>query len=170
MEDYYRAANAIYRLSKLVENRLALSLDRDESGRISFREVLRAQRFQRTKRIDGFILRGRELAAEKPDVFSTNPARLTPSSAIASSWIAPRIFNSPSICASLPLITAEIVNSPDANASFRAILSQPGAVFPTLNLMHELGVLGRFIPEFDKLTCMVQHEISPPLHSGRARA
>ncbi len=159
MEDYYRAANAIYRLSKLVENRLALSLDRDESGRISFREVLRAQRFQRTKRIDGFILRGRELAAEKPDVFSTNPARLIRVFRHCQQLdCAPDFQLAQQIRASLPLITAEIVNSPDANASFRAILSQPGAVFPTLNLMHELGVLGRFIPEFDKLTCMVQHE------------
>lgn len=159
MEDYYRAAHSIYRLSKLVENRLALSLDRDESNRISFREVLRAQRFQRTKRIDGFILRGRELAAEHPDVFSANPARLIRVFRHCQQLdCAPDFHLAQQIRASLPMITTEIIHSPDANASFRAILSQPGAVFPTLNLMHELGVLGRFIPEFDKLTCMVQHE------------
>ncbi|MBS0632333.1 MAG: [protein-PII] uridylyltransferase, partial [Verrucomicrobia bacterium] len=59
---------------------------------------------------------------------------------------------------SLPLLTDEVRASPDANVSFRAILSEVGVVFPTLNLMHELGVLGRFIPEFDGLTCLVQHE------------
>ena len=59
---------------------------------------------------------------------------------------------------SLPLLTEEVRHSADANISFRAILAEAGAVFPTLNLMHELGVLGRFIPEFDGLTCLVQHE------------
>ena len=43
--------------------------------------------------------------------------------------------------------------------SFRAILDDSGAVFPTLNLMHELGVLGRFIPEFRALTCLVQYDV-----------
>jgi [protein-PII] uridylyltransferase len=59
---------------------------------------------------------------------------------------------------SLPLLTPAVRASADANISFRAILSEFGSVYPTLALMHELGVLGRFIPEFDALTCMVQHE------------
>ena len=56
------------------------------------------------------------------------------------------------------LVDDSVINSKEANVSFKAILSEPGAVYPTLNMMHELGVLGRFIPEFDKLTCLVQHE------------
>ncbi len=159
MEDYYRAANAIHRISKLVESRLALGLERDGGIKISFRDILRAQRNQRTKRIDGFVLRGRELAAEKPDVFQEDPNRLVRVFRHCQQLdCAPDIHLTQLIRASLPLITPEIVNSPDANTSFRAILSQPGEVHPTLSLMHELGVLGRFIPEFDKLTCMVQHE------------
>jgi [protein-PII] uridylyltransferase len=159
MEDYYRAANSIHRISKLVESRLALSLERDDSGSISFREVLRAQRNQRTKRIDGFMLRGRELAAETPAVFTSNPARLIRVFRHCQQLdCVPDFHLAQQIRASLPLITVDVIHSPDANASFRAILSQPGAVHPILSLMHELGVLGRFIPEFDKLTCMVQHE------------
>lgn len=159
MQDYYRSARAIYRISKLVENRLALSLDQSDSGKVSFREVIRAQRMQRAKRIDGFILRGRELAAERPDVFQVDPVRLI------------RVFRH---CQQLDcqpdfhlinkirecrdLINEEVINSKEANVSFKAILSETGSVYPTLNMMHELGVLGRFIPEFDKLTCLVQHE------------
>ena len=56
------------------------------------------------------------------------------------------------------MINRRTAQSPDACISFRAILDQAGAVFPTLNLMHELGVLSRFIPEFKGLTCLVQHE------------
>ena len=53
---------------------------------------------------------------------------------------------------------AGIAQSPDAAVSFRAILSEVGNVYPMLAQMHELGVLGQFIPEFDGLTCFVQHE------------
>ena len=52
-----------------MEERLALSIGHNAAatGR-SFRDLLRASRFEKTKRIDGFVLRGRELAAEKPEM------------------------------------------------------------------------------------------------------
>ncbi|MDD3180338.1 MAG: [protein-PII] uridylyltransferase [Opitutaceae bacterium] len=159
MQDYYRSAQTIYRVSKIVETRLALSLETSEDARISFRDLLRVRRTERTKRLDGFVLRGRELAYETRRVFEEDPVRLirvfrhcqqlgcTPDFDLASL-----------IRESLPLITPQVIASVDANLSFRTLLEEAGQVFPALNLMHELGVLGRFVPEFDRLTCLVQHE------------
>ena len=159
MHDYYRAAQKIYRVSKILESRLALTLEHSEGLRGSFREALRAYRFQRSKRLDGFVLRGRELVAEKPDVFKEDPARLIRVFRHCQQLDAtPDFALQGLIRESLPLITKRVSGSADANTSFKAIMSEAGAVHPTLELMHELGVLGRFIPEFDALTCLVQHE------------
>ncbi len=158
MHDYYRAAQTIYRTSQIVENRLALTLDKEKS-RLSFKEAIRAYRNQRAKRIDGLIVRGQELAAERPEIFKEDPVRLIRVFRHCQQLDAQLDFSLQALIReSLPLITRKVTTSPDANISFRAILSEPGAVFPTLEKMHELGVLGRFIPEFDALTCLVQHE------------
>ncbi len=160
MQDYYRAAQAIFKVSKLVEDRLALAIGRNGGGdKRSFRETLLASRFQRTKRIDGFILRGRELAAEKPEVFEADPVRLIRVFRHLQTFEATLEFHlAELIRTSLPLLTPEVAISPDANVSFRAIMSEAGNVHPIVARMHELHVLGRFIPEFDALTCLVQHE------------
>ncbi len=160
MQDYYRAAQTIYRVSKLVEERLALSIGRNSNGdKRSFRESLLASRFARTKRIDGFILRGRELAAEKPEVFKDDPVRLIRVFRHTQQLEASLDFHlTELIRTSLPLLTREVAHSRDASVCFRAILSDAGAVHPILARMHDLGVLGKFIPEFDALTCLVQHE------------
>ncbi len=159
MHDYYQNAQAIYRISKLVENRLSLALAAPESGRGSFRDALRARRHDRAKRLDGFVLRGRELAAETDKVFQEDPARLIRVFRHCQQLgCTPDFSLQALIRESLPLITRRVLHSPDANLSFRTLLEEAGSVFPTLNLMHELGVLGRFIPEFAALTCLVQHE------------
>ena len=159
MQDYYRAAQTIFRVSKLVEDRLALSIGRGGARTGSIRDFLRAGRFQRTQRLDGFVVRGRELAAENPDVFAADPVRLIRVFRHSQQLEATIGFHlAQLIRESLPLLTPAVAHSTDASVCFRAILAEAGAVHPTLVKMHELGVLGRFIPEFDALTCLVQHE------------
>ncbi len=159
MRDYYRAAQTIYRSSKLVENRLALTLEAPRNTKVSFREVIRSRRYERVKRVDGFILRGSELTAASERTFRDDPARLIRVFRHAQSLGAKIHFDLESLIREeCSLINAEVRRSTDANTSFKSILQEVGAVFPQLSKMHELGVLGRFIPEFDALTCLVQHE------------
>jgi [protein-PII] uridylyltransferase len=47
----------------------------------------------------------------------------------------------------------------EVNASFFTILRSEKGLGETLQLMHELEFLNRFIPEFEKLYCKVQHDI-----------
>ncbi|ACB75288.1 [protein-PII] uridylyltransferase [Opitutus terrae] len=160
MQDYYRSAQTIFRISKLIESRLALTIGRDaKGGKISIRDSLLASRFRRTKKIDGFVLRGSDLAAESPAVFEQDPVRLIRVFRHRQQLDCELDFNLGTLIRqSLHLLTPDVRASQDANVSFRAILSEPGAVFPALNLMHELGVLNKFVPEFAGLTCLVQHE------------
>ncbi|HYP15943.1 MAG TPA: [protein-PII] uridylyltransferase, partial [Opitutus sp.] len=160
MQDYYRAAQSIFRISKLVESRLALTIGRDAQGaKVSIRDSLLASRFRRSKKLDGFVLRGRDLAAETPNVFREDPIRLIRVFRHRQQLDCSLDFHLAALVReSLPLFTPAVRDSHDASVTFRAILSEAGAVFPTLSLMHELGMLGQFIPEFNGLTCLVQHE------------
>ena len=159
MQEYYRAAQTVFRVSKLVEDRLALSIGRGGGERRSFKDTLLAARFQRARRLDGFIVRGRELAAGQPTVFQEDPVRLIRVFRHSQTLNAPPDLHLRELIReSLPLLTREVAASADATVSFRAILGEVGAVEPVLTRMHELGVLGRLVPEFDGLTCLVQHE------------
>lgn len=159
MREYYHSAQTILRISKLVENRIAAAIE-EESPLMSFREALRSARNLRPRRLDGFVQRGRELSASNETIFEEDPVRLIRVFRHCQQLeIVPDFNLQTLIRRSIPMLTRRILHSQDAQVSFRAIMSQPGAVYPILALMHELGVLGRFIPEFDGLTCLVQHEL-----------
>ena len=56
------------------------------------------------------------------------------------------------------LLGRELADSPAAIDVFMSILKAPYGVYRTLGEMNRLGVLGRMIPEFGRLFCMVQHD------------
>src|SRR5690606_33656145 len=58
----------------------------------------------------------------------------------------------------LHLIDERVIGDPGTNRAFRSILQARGDVADTLRSMHLTGVLGRFMPEWQGLDCLVQHE------------
>jgi len=159
MGDFYARANTIHQLSNLLEQRLLRSIS-GNTGSISFRSVLSAYRASPSEKVDGFDLQNGELHTDNRKIFDEDPERML------------RLFRhsqrlsvpfSPSLRSlvrnRLSLIDASLINSSSANVTFRSILQEVGNVAPTLMEMHDLGVLGRFVPEFGRLTCKVQHDL-----------
>jgi len=161
MRDYYRHAENINRISKTVESRLSI-ISQPGAGLNplkSIKSLLLARRTERVRKIDGFVIRGREIGYIDENVFKEDPNRLI------------RVFRhtqqhklaldldlSSLIRESAGLIDDSVRESSDANLSFRTILQESGDVYPTLKLMHSHGIIGKFVPEWDRLTCLVQHE------------
>jgi [protein-PII] uridylyltransferase len=58
----------------------------------------------------------------------------------------------------LRLVDRRFRSSPEACRAFVALLGRPGRLVPTLRPMHETGFLGRFLPEFERITFLVQHD------------
>lgn len=159
MKDYYTAARTIYQSSEILKERMALEASTGSKGRISFREALRSHQHLPVKKVEGFQLQEKVLSADNPNVFQDDPVRLIRIFRLAQQFGAKldsdlRFL----ITRSIPLIDHSIINSASAAKSFCSILRSPGEVYPILMQMHEMGVLGRYLPEFGKLTCMVQHE------------
>ncbi len=159
MHDYYRSAQSIYRISKIIEQRLALTIASGPGLVGSLKNMLLARRSERTKTFDGFILRGRQLAAQNKEIFNEDPVRLIRVFRHCQQLdCAPDVDLAALIRVSVRLINRKVIESTDANLSFRTMLEEAGKVHTPLALMHELGVLGAFLPEFKPLTCLVQHE------------
>jgi [protein-PII] uridylyltransferase len=159
MGDFYARANTIYQLSSLLEQRLVGSTIGNTAS-ISFRSVLHAYRASPAEKVDSFELQDGVLNSDDPEIFDKDPERmlrLFRHSQRLSAKLSPNLRSM--VRNRLSLIDAGLINSPSANVTFRSILQEVGNVAPTLMEMHELGVLGRFIPEFGRLSCKVQHDL-----------
>jgi len=159
MRDYYQHAQDIYQLSVLLERRLAIVGEEQSSWKHSLKGFLNFRRQSRQKHVDGFIVTGNTLAQENADIFKQDPARLIRVFRLAQQMGLTFDFDLTLLIRShLNLITPQLQADPHAVRSFLSIMQEVGQVHPTLALMHELGVLARFLPEFNGLTCLVQHE------------
>ncbi|MFP4358746.1 MAG: [protein-PII] uridylyltransferase [Puniceicoccaceae bacterium] len=159
MRDYYAAAKTILRTAHLVEERIVRRNMPIRSDRFCLREAIEARRHQPVRQIDGFTLANGVLSAAKPSVFEEDPVRLLRVFRLAQQHRAClHIDLEERIEESRHLLVVTDPWPEPLRKCFRAILQEAGHVFPILERMHALGVLGHLIPEFGRLTCLVQHE------------
>ena len=155
MRDYYKAAYRIYHLSAYLEKRLS----NNARTSISFQSVLESRRLGKIDRFDGFEVHGKQLLAESVHTFRQDPLRLIrvfrhlQSRGLEADFDLERLIEE-----NLDLIDQKVIESAEANRSFRSILQNKGDVYPALLLMNTTGVLSRFMPEWAGLHCLVQHE------------
>lgn len=155
MKDYYLHAECIYLTASYLEKRLEL----ESNSYISFAAVLESRRFAKRVDVDGFYVQKGEIAAEHSMVFKEDPERIIRVFRHAQLHEAELTFDLKRLIReNLSLIDEKVIKSSGANRAFRALMQEAGQVYHTLNTMRELGVLGRFVPEFSELLCLVQHE------------
>jgi len=153
MRDYYENTSLLNNLANTVSNRLC------GSGKIQTKWAFLP--FQATQRqeIDGFVLENGELEALGNNTFAEEPLRLVRIFHLAqqhNAEIGPEL--NLRLRRRLYMIDRQFIYQNAVRETLLAILSRKGQVGRALRMMHELGYLGRFFPEFRPLTCLVQHE------------
>ncbi len=156
MRDYYQHARNIFSITEMLAERL--SEEMEEGKRAGLLHMFNHPRKQ-VEHFDGFYSEGGLIYAESREIFAQDPYRMM------------RVFQhaqqrhlrlSPElqqlIRRRLPLVGRTFQYSRAARETFQAILSRKGEVGRVLRMMHWVDFLGRYIPEFGDLTCLVQHE------------
>ncbi len=158
MRDVYTHMRNIYLITRTVEQRLAL-LPEGERPR-SWRNLFRRPRASAAPQlVDGFKISKDEIYAASNRVFRDQPRRMMRVFLYAQQRglkFHPDLAQL--IRQQLNLVDRSFLRDPHAHETFLEILNQRGNVAPILHAMHDVGFLGKFLPEFGRLTCLVQHE------------
>jgi [protein-PII] uridylyltransferase len=154
MKNYYEITREIYLITSAVLARLQPPLNEKETGKLGSY----SKKKKKEEKLSGFVIREGVLFPENPRIFS-DPERMMKSFQIAQ--VGSLQFSSELndlIKRNLSKISLRFQKSKEISTIFLTILSRKGDVGPILRRMHDLGFLGKYIPEFGTLTCLVQHE------------
>jgi [protein-PII] uridylyltransferase len=160
MRDLYTHFRNIYIITRTLEQRMALVPQQPGliSSKISSLTALVRKKVVQEP-IDGFKFIKGEIHAASNRVFRDQPRRLMRVFLYAQQRglrLHPDLAQL--IRKELSLADRAFLNDQHVRETFLEILAQRGNVAPILRAMHEVGLLGKYIPEFGKLTCLVQHE------------
>lgn len=156
MRDYYTHTRHLYRhATSLMEH---FQIQQEAVAETGFRSFLTFRKKKREE-FDGFIARDGRIYPANNDIFKEDSHRLM------------RLFQHSQVrnLKLSPPMRRLIANHWDdidrtfrydkANReTFQAILERKGEVARILRQMHRIGFLGRYLPEFGALDCLVQHE------------
>jgi [protein-PII] uridylyltransferase len=158
MRDYYMHARNVFHLSNALEKHFLIP----ESGVGSEGGFFRYHRLDRKlpqEKLDEFVASDGLLDLENEKLFEQDPVQLVQVFRVAQQHdlkLGAKLIRK--IQESKIFLTPNYCTDQRACKAFRSILQTGGKVYPALSSMHDLGILGKFLPEFDELTCLVQHE------------
>ncbi len=156
MRDYYRHTRHIYQhTTSLME---AFQIERETRADSGIRSFLTFRRKKREE-FDGFIARDGRLFPANQEIFHEDPHRLMrlfQHCQLRNLKLSPQLRRL--IAQHWDDIDRPFRYSKTNRKMFQAILERKGDVARTLRLMHRIGFLGRYLPEFGALDCLVQHE------------
>jgi [protein-PII] uridylyltransferase len=157
MRDFYTHSRNLFLLTRTVEQRLALVPK--PVSRFSLRKLLPRGKAAPAEPLDGFRFVEREIHAVSSRVFRDSPRRLMRVFLYAQQRglrLHPDLVQL--LRQQLALVDRSFLADSHVHETFLTILHQRGDVGRILRLMHETGFLGKYMPEFGRLTCLVQHE------------
>ena len=159
MRDLYVHMRNVYLITRTLEQRMALLSPAQTSKLARLKKLLGTAPRKMPEPVDGFLFVDGEIRAANNRVFRDSPRRLMRVFLHAQQRhltlhpdLAQLIRNQ------LSLVNREFLNDEHVRETFLTILERRGEVAHILRAMHEVNFLGKYIPEFGKLTCLVQHE------------
>ena len=156
MKDYYEHTRNIFRVTERITEQFASGRSSSTTRSLfSFLPLLKTP----SERVDQFHIRNGQLFARRADIFATDPEammRLFQLAQERKSDLSPDLADL--FTRNLGVVTRAFRNAKRPREIFKAIVSRKGEVGRVLRMMHRVDFLGRYVPEFGQLTCLVQHE------------
>jgi [protein-PII] uridylyltransferase len=157
MRDYYGHTRNILRVTERITQQFVRG---HVTGRMrSLFSFLPLARANKTPLGEYFFIRNKQLHPARRDVFRNDPEQIMRAFELAQEHevdISPELEDF--LTRNLRQVTRTYQYARGPRAIFKSILSQKGRVGRILRMMHRVDFLGRYIPEFGQLTCLVQHE------------
>ncbi len=151
MRDYYSHTRDIHLITSAVIERMKLVPEKSSTRLLGLIK-------QKTEKFDGFFSRQGKIYSDR-ETFAEDIYRLI--RGFHHAQVRQLDFSTElrdAVRRRLRYVDRTFQYSRVARETFLDILSHKGEVGRILREMHDLGFLGRYIPEFGALTCLVQHE------------
>jgi [protein-PII] uridylyltransferase len=157
MRDYYEHTRNIFRVTERITAQFASGYVTSKTRSLfSFLPLLRPEK---TPIGNSFFCRNKQLHPALRDLFREDPEEMMDAFRLAQEHgldLSPELADL--LSRSLGQVTRTFQYARGPRDIFKTILSRKGEVGRILRMMHRVDFLGRYIPEFGQLTCLVQHE------------
>src|SRR6184192_1921759 len=157
MRHYYEHTRNIFRVTERITEQFVSGYVTNKTRALfSFLPLVGATK---TPIGDSFFVRNKHLHPARRDLFRKEPEQMMRAFELAqqrSLDLSPELADL--LSRSLRHVTRTYQYARGPREIFKLILSQKGRVGRILRTMHRVDFLGRYIPEFGQLTCLVQHE------------